>query len=150
MSATRTAASCRLTCAPSSADDRAMRFAALLPLTVLVACNPPAADDYVARVGVAGRDAPSPPIASPDTKGAVWAASAPDGTRLVYGKPGERVLFALACTGASMAPTLTYTRFERADPHAKAILALIGNGHVSRLKIDAVRNGNRWFWQGSE
>jgi hypothetical protein len=37
-----------------------------------------------------------------------------------------------------------------ADPHAKAILALIGNGHVSRLKIDAAREGNRWLWRGSE
>ena len=50
-----------------------MRFAALLPPILLAACNPPAADDYVARVGVTGRDAPTAPIASPDTKGAVWA-----------------------------------------------------------------------------
>lgn len=127
-----------------------MRRAALALLMPLTACNPPAADDYVARVGVAGRDAPGAPIDTPDTKGAVWAASAADGTRLVYGKPGERVLFALACTGGPMAPTLTYTRFERADPHAKAVLALIGNGYVSRLKIDAVRSGNTWLWQGSE
>lgn len=127
-----------------------MRFAALLSLALLTACNPPAADDYVARVGVAGRDAPSPPIASPDTKGAVWAPSPAHPQRLVYGKPGERVLFALECVDDGTGPALTYTRFAAADAHAKAILALIGNGHVARLKIDATRNGPSWLWQGSE
>lgn len=126
-----------------------MRSAVLLAVLAVAACSPPAADDYVARVGVGGRDAPSPPIDTPDTTGAVWAPAG-GARRLVYGKPGERVLFALACTGTVMAPTLTYTRFEKADPHAKAVLALVGNGYVSRLKIDAVREGERWLWQGSE
>lgn len=129
-----------------------MRRAALLPLTLLVACNPPAAEDYVARVGVAGREAPTLPIPSPDTEGAVWAPSAANARRLVYGKPGQQVLFALECTGNPAAPTLTYTRFAAADPHAKAILALIGNGHVARLSIDATRAGPNapggWLWQG--
>lgn len=127
-----------------------MRTAALLPLLALAACKPPAADDYVARIGVGGREEPSAPIASPDTKGAVWAPSPGKPQRLVYGKPGERVLFALECGGAPAAPDITYTRFARADPHAKAILALIGNGHVSRLKIDATREGASWLWKGSE
>ena len=127
-----------------------MRGAALLPLALLAACNPPAADDYVARVGVTGRDAPSAPIASPDTKGAVWAASPANPQRLVYGKPGERVLFAFECVDGGTGPALTYTRFAAADAHAKAILALVGNGHVARLKIDATRAGAGWLWQGSE
>ncbi len=127
-----------------------MRSAALLPLALLAACNPPPADDYVARVGVAGREAPSAPIASPDTKGAVWAPSPANPRRLVYGKPGERVLFALECVDGSTGPVLHYTRFATADAHAKAILALIGNGHVARLKIDAARSRNQWLWQGSE
>lgn len=121
-----------------------------MALALTAGCNPPAAEDYVARVGVAARETPLPPIDSPDTKGAAWVATPGNPERLVYGKPGERVLFALACTGAAMAPTLTYTRFERADPQAKAVLALIGNGHVARLKIDATRKGTSWLWQGSE
>lgn len=124
-------------------------FAALGPLALLAACGSPAAEDYVARVGVAARDAPSPPIASPDTKGAVWAPSPASARRLLYGKPGQRVLFALECAGNTAAPVLTYTRFAAADSHAKAVLALIGNGHVARLKIDAVRDGNAWLWRGS-
>lgn len=126
-----------------------MRYAGLLPLAVLTACNPPAADDYVARVGVTER-APSPPILTPDTTGAVWAPSPANPLRLLYGKPGQRVLFALECVQGAREPMLEYTRFAAADPHAKAILALIGNGHVSRLKIDATRDGNRWLWQGRE
>lgn len=146
----KSAAPCRPMRVPSFVGGKASRFPALAAVALLTACNPPAADDYVARVGVSGRDAPSAPIDTPDTSGAVWAASSAGAKRLVYGKPGERVLFALACTGTTMAPTLTYTRFEAADPRAKAVLALIGNGYVSRLRIDATRTGERWLWQGSE
>ncbi len=127
-----------------------MRYAALWPLVLLAACNPPAADDYVARVGVAERAAPLPPILTPDTTGAGWAPSPANPRRLLYGKPGQPVLLALECNGDAANPVLTYTRFAAADPHAKAILALVGNGHVSRLKIDATREGNRWLWRGSE
>lgn len=127
-----------------------MRYAALWPLIMLAACKPPAADDYVARVGVAERAAPLPPILTPDTKGAGWAPSPANPRRLLYGKPGQPVLFALECDGNSANPMLIYTRFAAADPHAKAILALVGNGHVSRLKIDATRDGSRWLWRGSE
>lgn len=127
-----------------------MRYAALLPLMLLAACNPPAADDYVARVGVGEREAPSPPILTPDTTGAVWAPSPANPLRLVYGKPGQRVLFALECVQGPREPRLEYTRFAAADPRAKAILALIGNGHVSRLMIDAEQEGGRWLWKGSE
>lgn len=124
-----------------------LRAAALAPFLLVMGCNPPAAEDYVARVGVIERDAPSPPIVSPDTQGAIWAPSAP--RRLVYGKPGQQVLFALACNGGGAAPMLTFTRFAAADAHAKAVLALIGNGHVARLKIDAVQDGKAWRWRGS-
>ena len=126
-----------------------MRLAALLPLVLLACCNPPAANRYVARVGVMEREAPSPPIASPDTTGALWAASPARPQRLLYGKPGQRPLFALECTGTAASPSLTFTRFVPADAHAKAILALIGNGHVSRLKVDAARSGQVWLWRGS-
>lgn len=128
------------------------RSAALFLPILLAACNPPAAEDYVARVGAAGRDAPSPPIASPDTAGAVWAPSPANPQRLLYGKPGERVLFALECAEEAGTPVLIYARQQAADPHAKAVLALIGNGHVARLKIDAVQENPgadaRWLWRG--
>ena len=116
----------------------------------LAACNPPAADRYVARVGVGERAAPSAPIESPDTKGAVWVRSAKNAQRLIYGKPGEAALFALECSDKAGVPTIVYTRFTEADARAKAILALIGNGYVTRLKVDAAREDGEWLWRGSE
>lgn len=121
-----------------------------LPLLLLAACKPPAADEYVERTRLAGRsDAPAPPIASPDTEGAVWAPASEDEARLLYGKPGEQPLFALECKMAELLPTITYTRYAPADARAKAVLALIGNGHVKRIKVDATRVGEAWLWRGA-
>ncbi|MBX7482450.1 hypothetical protein [Qipengyuania qiaonensis] len=125
------------------------RTLALLPLAILVACKPPASDDYVerARIDEPARG-PSEPIDSPDTEDAIWAPAG-EGARLLYGKPGDRPLFAIECLSDGSEPMLGYTRFARADAHSKAILALIGNGHVSRLKIDAAQVGNVWRWEGA-
>jgi len=125
------------------------RTLALAPLALLAACKPPASDDYVERTRIETPvEGPSEPIDSPDTEGAIWAPAERD-TRLLYGKPGERPLFALECLSDGMGPEMSYTRFAKADPHAQAILALIGNGHVSRLKIDAAQVGDAWRWEGT-
>jgi len=126
-----------------------MRAVVAAPLLLLGACNAPAADDYVARVAVAEREAPSPPIAAPDTNGAVWAPEGRDANRLIYAKPGMAPFFSLACVLRRGEPMLTYTRFVAADPGAKAILALIGNRYVARWKIDATPGGGRVLWRGS-
>ena len=88
----------------------------------------------------------SEPLDSPDTELAVWALN--EG-RLLYGNPGQRPLLALACEGEEDARQLVITRFAAADPQAKALMPLIGNGHVERLKVEAVWNGRAWLWQGS-
>lgn len=122
--------------------------ALLTGLLFLTACKPPASDDYVERTRIAdGVDAPSEPIDSPDTEGAVWAEAARE-NRLLYGKPGETPLMALECVDSDGEPKLAFTRFARADPHAKAILALIGNSHVVRLFVDARKQGEAWLWYG--
>ena len=126
-----------------------VRWAALIALLPLTGCKPPAADNYVERVGISKRQAPLPPIASPDSKGAIWVQSAKQADRLLYGKPGSPPLMALECNGKGTSAAIVYTRFARADSDAKAILALIGNGHVSRLKINATRDGDAWLWRGS-
>ena len=126
-----------------------VRILAPLFVLALAACKPPASDEYAERTRIAPRaEAPSEPIASPDTEGAVWAAT-DNADRLLYGKPGERPFFALECTDQGGLPLVAYTRFAKADAHAKAILALIGNGHVSRLKIDATERGDVWRWEGA-
>ena len=122
---------------------------ALLPLAILAACKPPASDDYVERARIdEPAEKPSEPIDSPDTEGAIWAP-AREGARLLYGVPGEHPLFAIECISDGSEPVLGYTRFAKADARAKAILALIGNGHVSRLKIDATQIGDAWRWEGN-
>ena len=120
-----------------------LRAVTLASLTFLAACKPPASDEYLGRSEVSDeRTRPAEPVQSPDTQGAAWALG--QSGRLLYGKPGEAPLMALGCEDG----TLVYTRFERADAHAKAVLALIGNGHVERLWIDAEQDGEAWLWRG--
>ncbi len=134
---------------------RTAQLLALLISPLLVAgCKPPAADDYVERVNFAqAKGAASAPLPSPDVTDAVWAEGArPD--RIIYGIPGKAPLLALDCAqakgdSAPEARHIRITRFAPADAGAKALLALIGNGHISRLKIDATWNGRAWLWQGT-
>lgn len=139
-----------MTFAPSSARAETMRrrFAICAALLALAGCKPPATDDYVARVALdtAERHA-SDPLPSPDTEGALWAPGE-GALRILYGKPGEAPLMALACEDGGEGMRIHFTRFAAADPHAKAILALIGNGHVVRLNVDATWNGRAWLWEG--
>ena len=126
-----------------------MRRALPLVLAGLAACHPPAADDYVERVPLdRARGEQRAPIASPQVEGAIWARSGGI-DRIVYGKPGQAPLLALECAGEGAQRTLAITRFAEADPQAKALMALVGNGHIARLKIDAAWNGKAWLWQGS-
>jgi hypothetical protein len=123
------------------------RFTALL-LVTLAACRPPASDRYVQRIELASeRDGPQVLMASPQVDGAIWAGSGGNG-RIVFGKPGDPPLLALACIGSGPDRAVEVTRFAKTDPRAKGMMALIGNGHIERLKIDAKWNGRGWLWQG--
>lgn len=126
------------------------RAACFVPLIAVAACKPPATDDYVERIAINEQaSGPSAPIDSPDTEGAVWGESDRAG-RIIYGKPGDPPMLALACNiPADGAPTVTLTRFVSADPQAKALVAIIGNGHMARLPIDATWNGRVWLWEGT-
>lgn len=128
------------------------RFAfasALLAALALPGCKPPPTDAAIARAAimpVAG--GPSVPLASPVTKGAIWAQGGTS-QRLVYGVPGEPVLLALECIGAEApAARLRITRHAPADSGAGALLALIGNGTIGRFAVDATEAGGRLLWQG--
>ena len=124
------------------------RLVAAVALTWLAACRPPASDGYVERIAL--DDAKSGPrvlMTSPDTQGAVWAGG--DGLRrIVFGHPGKPPMLAIECAqGGAM---LTVTRFAPTEPGAKGMMALIGNGHVERLKVDALTlgDGRDALWQG--
>jgi hypothetical protein len=119
-----------------------------LALVALAACRPPASDGYVQRIELgADTDRPHVEAASRDVEGAIWASSGgPE--RIVFGKPGKPPYLALACTGSGAERAVEVTRFAETDPKAKGMMALVGNGHVERLKIDAKYNGRGWLWQG--
>ena len=129
-----------------------MRRLILAALVPLAACNPPATDEYESRgLPEPTRTGPSVPIASPDTTNSVWAPTA--GTaetpeRLVFGDPGTPPLLSIACVDTGAHHVIRFTRFAQADRDAKALLAVIGNGHIGRFKVDAIPAGKRRVWQG--
>jgi hypothetical protein len=58
-------------------------------------------------------------------------------------------LFAVECTHAADGTALLrLSRMTRAEPGAKALFALIGNGRISRLPMDVTRAGESGEWQG--
>ena len=117
-------------------------------LVALAACRPPASDRYVQRIELgADNDRPHVLAESPQVEGAIWATSGgPE--RIVFGKPGSSPYLALACIGSGPNRAVEVTRFAQTDPQAKGMMALVGNGHVERLKIDAEWNGRGWLWRG--
>lgn len=124
----------------------------LLCLTALAlaSCKPPPTDADM------DRDAPreeldfaSEPLPSPDTENAIWARPAPGVQRLIYGNPGEPALVSLECVGyASELPILRVTRLSPADEGASALLAIVGNGHIGRIEVEAREVNGRTVWQG--
>jgi hypothetical protein len=122
---------------------------AVLVLALLAGCRPPASERYVERFALddASRG-PTVLMAAPDVAGAIWAESGgPD--RIVFGQPGKAPLLALACAGDGADRVLSVTRFARTDPRAQGMMALVGNGHIERLKIDAANTAHGWIWRGN-
>lgn len=123
----------------------------MLPLVALAACKPPPTDAEL------DREAPpedlvfaSDPLPSPETEGAVWAQSSTPG-RIIYGIPGEPALVSLDCVRIGDAPArLRIARLAPADEGAGALLALVGNGAVGRIEVDATARGKGFVWQGEE
>ena len=122
-----------------------------LPFT-LSACKPPPTDADLARdMPIAEATFASDPLPSPPTEGAVWAVSPQNPNRIIYGIAGEAALVALECKDRSSAlPNLQITRLSPADEGAGAVLALVGNGHIGRIEIDAREIGGRVQWQGEK
>ena len=115
----------------------------------LAGCKPPPTDADLSR------DAPeempayaSEPLPSPNVEGAIWAQSPSDANRLIYGVPGSPALLALTCLPESNPTRMAITRLSPADEGAGALLALVGNGHIGRIEVDAVEVGGRTMWRG--
>lgn len=121
----------------------------LAGLLALSGCKPPPTDAAIARSDEISQPArPSAPQASPDTTLAIWTQSAQP-QRLVYGVPGQPVLLSLECVeGGTEKAGIIITRHAPADKGAGALLALIGNGAIGRIAVDATEVGGRRLWQG--
>lgn len=127
----------------------------LSALLALTACKPPPTDADMRRdMPEAAPTIASDPLPSPEIEGAVWAPSAASdgqvGSRIIYGVPGEPALVALECVDPDDGlPELQITRLSPADEGAGALLALVGNGAIGRIAVDAVEVRGRSVWQGS-
>lgn len=132
---------------------RSLTSGAVLSATALLlaACKPPPTDANL-RGGPPTSEPTyaSPPLPSPDTEGAVWKVSPLSEGRLLYGQPGAPALMALECLDAKMLPEplIEISRLSPADEGAGALLALVGNGHIGRVAVDA-NVDDRPGWHGT-
>jgi len=101
---------------------------------------------YPARLALSA--GPLPDEQAPlQPEGGAWTASA---AQVAFAVPGQPALFALACThDAAGNAAVALTRRTRAEAGAKALLALIGNGRIARLPLDAAQPGEAGEWQGA-
>lgn len=116
--------------------------------STLAACGSPAAQTPDANIGDRVRQASAvhKPLRSPDVTGAVWQPST-NSQRILYGKPGQPPLIALACEQNGPQPHLRLTRFAPAPAGGKAVFAVDGNGYIARWKADAAKAENGYNWQ---
>ena len=116
-------------------------------ICLVSACKPPPTDaDLTRELPESVPTFASKPLASPDTEGAQWVETSP--RRIVYGIPGKPAQMALECLPDKDEPKFRITRISPADEGAGALLALIGNGAIGRIEVDAVEIGGRFLWQG--
>ncbi len=123
--------------------------AAMVGCAVVSACKPPPTDAGLDRT--LPQDEPtyaSDPLPSPDVEGAVWAPSANVADRIVYGKPGDPAIMTMSCIDEAGLPRIRITRLSPADEGAGALLALVGNGSIGRLSVDAVEVSGKLIWRG--
>jgi hypothetical protein len=119
---------------------------AVLGASLLAACG---AED-VQRIELAAISpaAAAVPLASPDTSTGAWQIAA-NGRALSFAGEGQPPLLTLACDLADLnAPQIDVIRHATAQPGAKALFAVIGNGMIARLYVEAELAEGTWRWQG--
>lgn len=94
------------------------------------------------------RHVPAAPVSSPDTAGAAWSVTK-DAQAIDFGHPGADPLLTLACDLKTTPAQLRIVRHVAARPGEKALLPVIGNGTISRFKVDATLAKGEWRWEGA-
>lgn len=127
---------------------RGRPFSLFLPL-LLAACGGGGDEPVEAeRVSLdAARRTPVAPLPSPDTKGASWSVSA-SGQAIDFGQQGGKPMLTLECAVRADPPRIRIIRHVAARPNEKALFPVIGNGTISRFKVDATLAGGEWRWEG--
>ena len=121
----------------------------LAVLTFLAACQGEQEPVEAQRFSLdAARHVPTKPVSSPDTEGAAWSVTS-DAQAIEFGRPGALPLLTLACDLKKIPVQFRIVRHVTAQPGEKALLPVIGNGTISRFKVDAALAGSEWRWEGS-
>lgn len=128
------------------------RAALPLLLLALTACQQAAPDAAaVERIDLEAKtEEPAPASAGlPDAANADWELAA-DNKALRFANPAGEPLLSLACILPPDEPArIRLTQHASAPPGAEALFALVGNGMVARVPMDARLNEDRWLWEGS-
>ena len=123
--------------------------APLLTLTLLItlaACKGEQEPVQAQRFSLdEARHVPEAPSASPDTKDAAWSVTK-DAQAIEFGPPGASPLLTLACDLRKTPAEPRIVRHVAARPGEKALLPVIGNGTISRFKVDAALAAGQWRW----
>jgi len=127
---------------------RGRPFTLLLPV-LLAACGGGGDEPVEAeRFSLdAARHTPIEPLPSPDTKGASWSVSA-SGQAIDFGHGADRPMLTLECAVRANPPRIHIIRHVAARPNEKALFPVIGNGTISRFKVDATLADGEWRWEG--
>ena len=121
----------------------------LASLLLLAACKGEQEPVQAQRFSLdAARHVPEAPIASPDTKDAAWSVTR-DAQAIDFARPGAAPLLSLACDLRKTPAQLRIVRHVVARPGEKALLPVIGNGTISRFKVDATLAAGEWRWEGA-
>jgi len=95
----------------------------------------------------AARYKPAEPALSPDTRGARWTVSE-NAQAIAFGREGADPWLTLACDVRAAPASLTLIRHVLARPGQKAMFPVLGNGTISRFKVDARLGDGEWRWEG--
>jgi len=122
----------------------------LLALPLLAACNQGAeAPEQAQRISLEDARTKVPePLVSPDTTEGAWKVT-DNGQAIDFAPPGQPPLLTLACKLREEPATLTIVRHVQARPGEKALFPVIGNGMISRFKLDAALADGEWRWEGA-
>jgi hypothetical protein len=87
-------------------------------------------------------------LQSPDNKAASWKGTAA-GQAIDFGLAGEPAMMTLACDLRTTPAQLRIVRHVVGRPGAKALFPVIGNGTISRFRLDAMLHEGEWRWEGA-